>query len=285
MGVQRVLIAVQEGVDGVRAVDGRVPHLGALLLQQPAAHLVDRLLILGRHSLNSLNGGHLRRNLVVVPRIGGTRRVVIAAHFLCIDGIFLQALHIFCRTLRLTMLGENDGCQGFLVDGLAFDVLLQQSDEVVIGRLHIVIQLTTVDGTEIQPAQGGERRERGLVAFLLSLLHLLYQVDHLLADIFEGLVLHLLRVVLHACHAVQTEHHLLDGHCDVGAALHAGIPRERAVGVLQLLQLRNCRFQTAGNTILVEEVGQTLFLFTFTVSVLHPRRLSQNQVLQFLVFL
>ena len=278
-------IVVQESIDGIRAVDGGIPHLGALLLQQPAAHLVDRLLIVRRHLLDSLQGSHLRRNLVVVPRIAGTRGVIIASHFLRIDGIFLQTLHIFCGTLRITMLLEDNGREGFLVDGLVLDVLLQQGNQIVVGRLHVTLQLTAVECTEIEPAQGGERGERGLVAFLLLLLHPLHQVYHLLADILEGFVLHLLGVALLAYHYIQTDHHLLDGYRDVRTALHAGIPRERAVAVLQLLQFRDGRLQTVCNTILVEEFRQSLFLFAFTVSGTHPRRLGQYQVLQFLVLL
>ena len=66
-GGQHLAITDEEGIDGVDAVDRRVPCLGALLLQQPATHLVDGLLVLRCYQLDSLDGSHLGRYLVVVP--------------------------------------------------------------------------------------------------------------------------------------------------------------------------------------------------------------------------
>ena len=130
-------IISQEGPDGIDAVDRSVPCLGTLLLQQPAAHLVNGFGVLRCHLLDSLDGSHLGRYLVVVPGIRGTAGIVVAAHLLGKDGIFLQALHILPCLLVFTMTGEDDGCQRLLVDGLALDVFLQQGYQVVVGCLDI----------------------------------------------------------------------------------------------------------------------------------------------------
>ena len=54
------------------------------------------------------------------------------------------------------MLSEDDGGHSLLVDGLTLDVLLQEIDEVVVGRLDAGRQRTAVDGADVKPAQGGE---------------------------------------------------------------------------------------------------------------------------------
>ena len=187
-GSQRAAIAVKEGIDGIDAIDGRVPQLGALLLQQPAAHLIDGLLVGRCHTLDSLDSGYLGRYLVVVPRVAGATSIVVASHLLSIDGIFLQTLHILCSLGLLTMLGENDGGECLLIDGLALDVFLQQTDEVVVGGLYVRLQCASVNGADVEPAQGGECREALAVALLLLLFHLLHHVHHFLADEFEGVV-------------------------------------------------------------------------------------------------
>ena len=80
----------------------------------------------------------------------------------------------------LTMLSQNNGGQCLLVNGLALNVFLQQSNEVVVGRLYIGRQGASVEGTEVEPAQGGERWEGGLTTFLFFLLHFVDQLHHLL---------------------------------------------------------------------------------------------------------
>ena len=104
------------------------------------------------------------------------------------------------------------------------DFLLQQLIEIVVGILHVLRQLTAVQCTDVEPAQGGERRERGLVALLFHLLHLLDKVYHLLADVVECLIAHLLHVLLLTSHHSQTCQHLLDSHSDHRTAYHARIP-------------------------------------------------------------
>ena len=277
--------AVKECPDGIDAIDGSIPHLRTLLLQQPATHLIDGLHIVWRYHLDSFDSSHLRRNLVVVPRIACTRSIIVTAHLLSEYGIFFQTLHIFGSLARFAILREDDSREGLLINSLTQDVLLQQRQQVVVGSLHVTRQFPSVEGTEIEPAQGRKRRERRLAAFLLLFLHLLHQINDFIADEFEGLVFHLLRGILRSRHPVQTYQHLFNSHRDIRAALHARIPRERTVAVLQLLQLLEGRRQAVRNSVLVEEVGESLFLLTLAVSSPNPRCLAEHEVLQFLVFL
>ena len=88
-----------------------------------------------------------------------------------------------------------------------------------------------------------------------------------------------------AYHLVQTHHHLQDSHRYLVAAQHARIPREGAVGILQLLEFPDSHLQAVVDAVLVEKVSQSLFLFALTVGSTHPRCLVQDEVLEFLVLL
>ena len=114
---ERQAAPLKESIDGVDAVDGRIPSLGALLLQKPAAHLVERLLVTGRQTLQSLDGYGLRGNLIIIPRVTGSRCVIITADVFTIDGPLLQRLGILGGTPGITL--REDNCrQGLLVDRL-----------------------------------------------------------------------------------------------------------------------------------------------------------------------
>ncbi len=91
---QSLRVAVEEGIDGVDAVQWSVPGLCALLLQEPALHLRDGGGIIGREQLHGFDGCHLRGHLVVAPRVASALCVVIAAHVLTVDRPLLQAFHV-----------------------------------------------------------------------------------------------------------------------------------------------------------------------------------------------
>ena len=173
---QGLRVAVEEGVDGVDAVQRGVPGLGALLLQEPALHLRDGDGIVGSEQLHGLDGSHLRGHLVVAPRIAGTLRVVVAAHVLAIDRPLLQALHV-------GLVLKDDGGEGLLIDGLILRLFLQQVRQVGVGIGHILGQFASVDGADVEPLQGAEGGERLLVALPFFLLHLLHQFHDVVAEV------------------------------------------------------------------------------------------------------
>ena len=133
---ERTLLPHQEGIDSIDTVDGRIPGLRTLLLQEPALHLTDGLQVVGRDALQGLDGNGLCRNGVVEPRVSGTLGVVVAAYILTIDGIFLERLDIFEGTLRLE-LREDDSRKGFLIHRLVADIFLQELQQVVVGTIHV----------------------------------------------------------------------------------------------------------------------------------------------------
>ena len=99
------------------------------------------------------------------------------------------------------------------------------------------------------------------MAFLLLLFQLTHDAYHLTAYVAEGFVVQCLHILLLSCHLIQAYQHLLNGYGDIGTAFHAGIPGERAVRILQFLQFLHSCGKPVADGILVEEVGQTLFLF------------------------
>ena len=123
--------AGEEGVYGIDAVYGRVPCLGAFLMEQPAAHLVCRQAVVGRHRRDGFDGGHHRGYAVVAPRVACPRGVVIAPCVVGVHGVLLQALHILAALLPLAALCENDGSECLVVDSLALYAFLEQAHEVV----------------------------------------------------------------------------------------------------------------------------------------------------------
>ncbi len=220
LGAERETAALQEGIDGVDAVDGGVPGLRALLLQEPTLHLLNGLTVVGRQLLQGLDGNRLGGYLIVVPGVACTRGVVVTAQILTIDGIFLQRLHIFEGTLGIR-LGEDDGGEGLLVDRLRLDIFLQEFQEVVVGRLYAGGELTSVEDGEVEPLESLEAGEGGLVAvFLGTLLDILHLLDDLLAHEAEGVVEHLTGRVLSACHRIETDEHLADGNGHIERARH-----------------------------------------------------------------
>ena len=60
-------MAVEEGIDGLDAVDGCIPSLRTLLMEQPLLHLANGLRVVRRESLEGFDGGHLRRDAIVAP--------------------------------------------------------------------------------------------------------------------------------------------------------------------------------------------------------------------------
>lgn len=60
-------VAEEERIDGIDTVHRCVPSLSALLLEQPAAHLVDGLTVFGHNGGYGLDGRHLGRNPIVTP--------------------------------------------------------------------------------------------------------------------------------------------------------------------------------------------------------------------------
>ena len=115
------------------------------------------------------------------------------------------------------------------------------------------------------------------------MLHLCHQLNHLLTEVVEGALLHLAGILLLACHLVQAHQHLHHSHCDIRAALHAGIPGERTIATLQFLQLLDGRSQSMIDGVGIEEIGQTLFLFSITIGSEKPRGFLQKEIFQLLV--
>ena len=228
---ERTLLVHEKGVDGVHAVDGRIPSLRALLLKQPALHLANGLLVVGRDALNGLDGYRLGGNLIVEPRVAGTWGVVVTTRLLAIDGIFLQRLHVLSSTLGFWF-REDHSRKGFLVEVLRLDILLQELQQVVVGLLHISGQLSTIEGGQIEPLECFETRERYLVAILGPLLQLLDLFNDLLSHELEGLGEHRFDGLLLTCHVVEAHQHLRDGYRHIERAWHLGPPRPRAVVTL-----------------------------------------------------
>ena len=214
-----VSLSTQERIHRIHTVDRRIPGLGTFLHQEPALHLLDGLLILWGEALQGLDSHGLGGNLIVVPAIAGTWRIVIATHLLTIDGILLQRLDILKGTLRIS-LGEDHGRQGLFIDALPLDILLQQAQQIVVGCLYLGWQFPAVEGGEVKPLEGLERWERGFMTFLLPFLHLFYHLHNLRAHEFEGTGEHLLRRGLCSCHIVQTDQHLTHGHSHIERARH-----------------------------------------------------------------
>ena len=158
--------AFQESIDGIHTVDGGVPCLGTFLLQEPALHLLYRLTVVGCEALQGLDGYGLCRDLIVIPGVACTRGVIVTAQFLAEYGIFLQRLCILQGALGF-WLREDDGRKGFLVNGLRLDIFLHQVEQVLIGGFHVSRQLSSVEGTEIEPLERLETGERYLMAFFL----------------------------------------------------------------------------------------------------------------------
>ena len=105
-------------------------------------HLHNGLPVIGRDALQGLDGHRLGGYLIVEPRVAGTRRVVVAAHLLAIDGVLLQALHVLTglgavALLQQGRLSQDHGRHRLLVDGLALDVLLHQVEQIGVGFLHV----------------------------------------------------------------------------------------------------------------------------------------------------
>ena len=117
----------------------------------------------------------------------------------------------------------------------------------------------------------------------LILLQFVHQLYHLLTHIGECLVVKRLEVRLRPREGLQAHHHLSHGNGDLRAALHAWIPREGAVAILQGLQLIGGNGQAVVDHVLVKEVGKALVLFTLTVGSSHPRGLGKQKVFQLLV--
>ena len=115
------------------------------------------------------------------------------------------------------------------------------------------------------------------------MLHLCHQLNHLLTEIIKSTLLHLAGILLQTCHLVQAHQHLHHCHRDIGAALHAGIPGERTIATLQFLQLLDSRSQSMIDGVGIEEVGQTLFLFSITIGSEKPRGFLQKEIFQLLV--
>ena len=246
-------------------------------MQQPALHLADGHGVLWRQSLQGLDGSHLRGNLVVAPRVACALCVVVAAHVLAIDRPLLQAAHV-------GLVLQDDGRERLLVDGLILRVFFQQVDEVAVGLGHFLGQLAAVDGADVEPLQGAEAGEGLLIAFLFLLLHLVHQFHDVVAQIAEGLVEHLLRLILRAGHGVQAHQHLGHRGGHPYRALHAGPPAPRAIAILQLVEVLHGGGYSLADEVLVEEVGQPLLLLLFAVGIHHPGRLAEHHVLQLLVF-
>ena len=58
---------MKECIDGIYAVDGCIPCLCTLRLQQPALHFLDGLEVVGRNLLQGLDSHRLRGYLIVEP--------------------------------------------------------------------------------------------------------------------------------------------------------------------------------------------------------------------------
>ena len=149
--------------------------------------------------------------------------VIVAPHLLTEYSIFLQRLCIFCGTLRIR-LREDNSCQRLLVDRLRFDLFLQKFQQIVIRSLHVIWQLTTIEGGKIEPLEGLEAGERLRMPFLLLLLHLVDLLDNLPTHEIEGIGEHPSCFVLGTCHRIQTDQHLTDGNGDIERARHIWPP-------------------------------------------------------------
>ena len=275
---------MQEGIDGIHAVDGGIPGLGALRLEEPTLHLCDRLRIIRCQTLHRLDGDGLGGDLIVEPRITGTWGVVVTTHILAIHGVFLQRLHILGSKFRFG-LREDDRRQGLLIERLVLDLLLQQGHQIGVGLLYISRQLPSVEGGEVEPLQGLEAGEGGLMTFLRPFLHFLHLVDDLTTHELKGGIEHLGGLTLLTRHLIQTHEHLTDADGHIERAWHLGPPAPSTVGTLEFTQLIERLLQAVLHQVLIEEVAHTLFLFGLVVGIEHPWCLIEQEILQFLVLL
>ena len=235
--------AIHKGIDGIHGVERRVPTLRALLLQEPALHFLDGLLVIGLQQADGLDGGHFGRNLVVEPAVERLARVEIAPHFFGIDAVFANALQVFLRLLRVAVFGEDDGRVRLAIDGEVARLLGQQVHEIGSCLGHVFAELTTVDRGQIEPVDGGFARTQVFHALFLGLFHLFDLFLHLATHVAMGIFEQVFRVRLRANHRVQAHEHLAHGHRHIERAGHFGPPAPRAVGVLQFLQLREVVFK------------------------------------------
>ena len=120
---QTELLTLQECIHRIHAVYRSIPRLSALLLQQPALHLVDGLEVVWCNHLQSLYGDALGWNLIVEPRVASTWSVIVATHILAINSVLLQRLGILLSALGIN-LRENNCRKSLVVYALALNILL-----------------------------------------------------------------------------------------------------------------------------------------------------------------
>ena len=77
-----------------------VRNLGAFRHQEPALQFLDGLLVVRLQHLHRLYHGYLGRNLIVSPAVECLAGIVVAAHLLAVNGIFVHALQIFAAFPR-----------------------------------------------------------------------------------------------------------------------------------------------------------------------------------------
>ena len=169
--MQHLHVAVEESVNGINAVDGRIPNLRAFLLQQPAFHFIEGSRVVGFEGLYGLDSRHLRGYLIVEPAVIGLSGVVVSAHLLGKHAVFANALQILFAHLRVAVLGQDNGCNGLAVDGERSRLLGQMVDKVGAIGLNIFVIALVYQRTYIKVAHSPFARAYVFLASLLAFLH------------------------------------------------------------------------------------------------------------------
>ena len=162
---------------------------------------------------DGLNGGHFSRYLIVEPAVVSLARVEVTTHLLFIYGVLANALQVFLCLLLVAVVTKDDCRICFAVDGELLRLLREAVNEISLGGSDVGGELSTVNGGEIEPVDGGLTRTHVLCALLLLLLHLFDLLDDLTTHERIGIREHVcsLTIVI-TSHCCQTHHHLTNGN-------------------------------------------------------------------------
>ena len=294
--LQNALPTIHESIDGIHGVNWSIPCLGALRLEQPTLHLVDYLL--GRSTLrsesitslitqllDSFDGSHLGRNLIVSPTVRCLSGIEVAPHLRAKDRILADALQIVGSLLLPAVLGKHHGGKSLACDSKLACPFGHVLNEIIYRCILGCGIFLVVQSQDIEIVQSLFTRADLLSVLCLLLLHLLHFPGSLILQVRDRASKERIDVALSANHLVETSHHLC--HCggNIPAAIHTFPPGEGSQRILQCLQLSHLRCQAERNLRLIEVIDEFCLLLTFLVGCHHPRSLVEDDVLQFLVLL
>ena len=184
------LIALHKGVNSIHGVHRRIPNLGALRHQEPALQFLNGLLVVRLQHLQRLYHGYLGRNLIVSPAVECLAGIVVAAHLLAVNGIFVHALQIFASLLAVSSIllavsGEYHGSTRLAIDGEITRYLRHLFQEISLVSFQILLHLSAIHRKDVEIMQRLFARIH-LLLFLLLFLHLSYFPSSLQREIVQS---------------------------------------------------------------------------------------------------